>query len=279
MQNNYPHGNSSAQLPWTSGGDNHSWRESVENATTSLDPDVYSDKNRYPRYPVDTKAPSYHSAGSDSSGFQQGLHAVYASGIQPGSQAVYHAAHPQYPYATPADAYTAGFSRSVSDPGTASHGGVSSAYYPQHPQPLSPPYSTQNSNVSAMRYAPFPPPPSSPMPHARNDDNSRQTSSTRREPIMQPLTVDGKQRERVFIACSNCRRRRSKCDGAQPCSNCQRYGERCAYDMFPVRRGQDKEQRVRSPAGVQKPRKSGSRKDQRDDSDDDEHEAGLSGHY
>ncbi len=46
--------------------------------------------------------------------------------------------------------------------------------------------------------------------------------------------------------------------------------------MFPVRRGQDKEQRIRSPAGVRKSRRAGSR---RDDEDYDEHEAGASGHY
>lgn len=73
------------------------------------------------------------------------------------------------------------------------------------------------------------------------------------------------------------RRRRAKCDGGQPCTNCQRYREECAYDLFPVRRGQDKEQRTRSAAGVRKPRKSGSR---RDDDDYDEYEAGPSaGHY
>ena len=84
-----------------------------------------------------------------------------------------------------------------------------------------------------------------------------------------PLTLHA---DCVFI---DSRRRRSKCDGGQPCTNCQRYREECTYDQFPVRRGQDKEQRVRSPAGVHKPRKTGSRRDD----DYDEPEAGASGHY
>ncbi|PIL25347.1 transcription factor [Ganoderma sinense ZZ0214-1] len=273
MQNNYSHGNYSGQQSWTSGSDNYSWRESVENATTSLDPDVYSDRNSHSRYPVDPNIPIYHSAGPDPTAFQQGLQAAYATGIQPGSQYTHHATQPQYPYATPVDPYAAGFSRSASDPGTGGQGVISPAYYSPHARPLSPASSMQNPNASTMRYAPFPPPPGSPMPLPRNDGTSRQISSAHHG---QPLTVDGKQRERVFIACGNCRRRRSKCDGAQPCTNCQRYREECTYDQFPVRRGQDKEQRIRSPAGVRKSRKSGSR---RDDDDDDEHEASTSGHY
>ena len=205
MQNNYPHGNYSGQQAWTSGNDNYSWRESVENATTSLDPDVYSDRNSsYSRYPVDPNVPIYHSAGPDPTGFQQGLQAAYASGMQPGSQPMHHATQPQYPYATSVDPYAAGFSRSASDLGAASQGGASSAYYAQHPQrPLSPGSSAQNPNSSTMRYAPFPPPPSSPMPIPRNDGSSRQSSSAHRTQTTQPLTVDGKQRERVFIACGN----------------------------------------------------------------------------
>nr|VWO96420.1 C6 zinc finger protein [Ganoderma boninense] len=270
MQNNYPHGNYPGQ-PWTSDSDNYSWRESVENATTSLDPDVYSDRNSYSRYPIDPNVPIYYSAGPDPTAFQQGLQAAYATGMQPGPQLTHHATQPQYPYATPVDPYTAGVSRSASDPGAAGQGGMSPAYYPPQARPLSPVSSTQNPHGSAMRYAPFPPPPSSPMPLPRNDGTSRQLSGTHHA---QPLTVDGKQRERVFIA----RRRRSKCDGAQPCTNCQRYREACVYDQLPVRRGPDNKPRsVRSPPGVRKARKTGFRMD--DDDDYDEHEAGPSGHY
>lgn len=174
----------------------------MENATTSLDPDVYSDRNSYPRYPVDPNVPIYHSAGPDPSGFQQGLQAAYASGIQPGSHTTYHGAHPQSPYATPADPYATGLSRSASDPGATSQGAISSAYYPQHARPLSPAYSAQSPNQSTMRYAPFPPPAPSAMLHARNDTSSRHIQSTHCEHPIQPLTVDGRQRERVFIACS-----------------------------------------------------------------------------
>lgn len=37
-------------------------------------------------------------------------------------------------------------------------------------------------------------------------------------------------RRRVYAACSECRRRRRKCDGSQPCSQCQSYGYACVYD-------------------------------------------------
>ncbi|KAJ6784082.1 hypothetical protein PWT90_07135 [Aphanocladium album] len=37
-------------------------------------------------------------------------------------------------------------------------------------------------------------------------------------------------RRRVYAACSECRRRRRKCDGNRPCAQCQAYGYGCAYD-------------------------------------------------
>ncbi|KAI0351378.1 hypothetical protein OH77DRAFT_1367226, partial [Trametes cingulata] len=54
------------------------------------------------------------------------------------------------------------------------------------------------------------------------------------------LTVDGKPRERVYVACDRCRTRKLRCDGAQPaCFNCQKVahtGVECRYDPAPKRR-------------------------------------------
>lgn len=37
-------------------------------------------------------------------------------------------------------------------------------------------------------------------------------------------------RRRVYAACSECRRRRRKCNGSQPCAQCSAYGYACAYE-------------------------------------------------
>ncbi|PQK15152.1 hypothetical protein BB8028_0005g06660 [Beauveria bassiana] len=41
---------------------------------------------------------------------------------------------------------------------------------------------------------------------------------------------NAQRRRRVYAACSECRRRRRKCDGSQPCAQCQAYGYACLYD-------------------------------------------------
>ncbi|TQW00977.1 hypothetical protein V2A60_002005 [Cordyceps javanica] len=40
---------------------------------------------------------------------------------------------------------------------------------------------------------------------------------------------NAERRRRVYAACSECRRRRRKCDGSQPCAQCQAYGYACSY--------------------------------------------------
>ncbi|EJF61015.1 hypothetical protein DICSQDRAFT_106672 [Dichomitus squalens LYAD-421 SS1] len=60
----------------------------------------------------------------------------------------------------------------------------------------------------------------------------------------QPPTVRGNPRARVYVACNQCRIRKTRCDGAKPvCFNCHKrppeVGE-CSYDARPNRRGQDK---------------------------------------
>ncbi|KAM5544301.1 hypothetical protein V8D89_001961 [Ganoderma adspersum] len=80
----------------------------------------------------------------------------------------------------------------------------------------------------------------------------------------QPLTVDGKPRERVYVACDRCRLRKLRCDGGQPsCFNCERVADQgvfCCYETAPRRRGQDKAPRIRSPVGQRKPRRPAARK-------------------
>lgn len=48
---------------------------------------------------------------------------------------------------------------------------------------------------------------------------------------------DGQKRQRVYAACSNCRRRRRKCDGKTPCSSCDKFGYDCIYDVQKVTNG------------------------------------------
>ncbi|KIP08090.1 hypothetical protein PHLGIDRAFT_29730 [Phlebiopsis gigantea 11061_1 CR5-6] len=64
----------------------------------------------------------------------------------------------------------------------------------------------------------------------------------------QPLTTQGKQRARVYVACVQCRTRKIRCDGAKPiCLHCSRRSTTnpddstlCTYDSAPKRRGPDK---------------------------------------
>ncbi|KLO16752.1 hypothetical protein SCHPADRAFT_847678, partial [Schizopora paradoxa] len=68
----------------------------------------------------------------------------------------------------------------------------------------------------------------------------------------QPATTQGKPRERVYVACVQCRSRKIRCDGAKPmCYNCtQRSTGVCEYDAVPKRRGPD-----RFPGSRQRPAK------------------------
>ncbi|KAI8971146.1 hypothetical protein BD414DRAFT_226070 [Trametes punicea] len=71
----------------------------------------------------------------------------------------------------------------------------------------------------------------------------------------QPLTALGKPRARVYVACNQCRTRKTRCDGAKPvCYHCRKRptenGVPCIYEDQPKRRGQDKKpgRRVRESA-------------------------------
>ncbi|KAI9060850.1 hypothetical protein FKP32DRAFT_1594944 [Trametes sanguinea] len=75
----------------------------------------------------------------------------------------------------------------------------------------------------------------------------------------QPLTAQGKPRARVYLACNQCRARKTRCDGARPiCFHCRKRppeeGESCSYESLPKRRGDDQpprtpERRSRAPSG------------------------------
>ncbi|KAI1786833.1 hypothetical protein LXA43DRAFT_1168655 [Ganoderma leucocontextum] len=106
--------------------------------------------------------------------------------------------------------------------------------------------------------------------HASSEESSSSSSSSecRRgkkarvslDPC-QPLTVKGKPRARVYVACRECRNRKVRCDGAKPvCFNCSKRDptvEACDYDPAPKRRGQDKVPgtRIRSAIGQRAPRR------------------------
>ncbi|ORY04154.1 hypothetical protein K493DRAFT_59036 [Basidiobolus meristosporus CBS 931.73] len=52
---------------------------------------------------------------------------------------------------------------------------------------------------------------------------------------------DGQKRQRVSRACDNCRRKKVRCDGAQPiCSNCKTIGIECTYNDTTKKRGPPK---------------------------------------
>ncbi|KAI0365647.1 hypothetical protein BV20DRAFT_972889 [Pilatotrama ljubarskyi] len=67
----------------------------------------------------------------------------------------------------------------------------------------------------------------------------------------QPLTIQGKERARVYIACNQCRARKTRCDGAKPvCFHCRKRppedGGQCSYEPQLKRRGRDKAPRSRT---------------------------------
>ncbi|KAF9221637.1 hypothetical protein BS17DRAFT_785095 [Gyrodon lividus] len=91
---------------------------------------------------------------------------------------------------------------------------------------------------------------SSRSPGEAEDTTASRPKKTRREKPRidlapnQPLTTQGKQRARVYVACLQCRTRKIRCDGAKPtCHNCTRRAksnDECVYDAAPKRRGPDK---------------------------------------
>ncbi|KAI0118611.1 hypothetical protein GGR51DRAFT_554299 [Nemania sp. FL0031] len=71
----------------------------------------------------------------------------------------------------------------------------------------------------------------SPQDNAQDDLEPPSDSSSRPGPPV-PL----QQRRRVTRACDECRRKKIKCDGKQPCTHCQVYSYECTYDKPSNRR-------------------------------------------
>ncbi|KAH8688650.1 hypothetical protein BGW36DRAFT_81854 [Talaromyces proteolyticus] len=53
--------------------------------------------------------------------------------------------------------------------------------------------------------------------------------------------------KRVRTACENCRRRKARCDGSEPCRQCQLAGITCNYPVQRSSRGRIEVERNTSP--------------------------------
>ncbi|KAI9066862.1 hypothetical protein FKP32DRAFT_1673551 [Trametes sanguinea] len=104
-----------------------------------------------------------------------------------------------------------------------------------HPQSTSSPPTTVESSIPASQ--------------DDTQDTQDEQSAAKKPRIQlsadQPLTSHGKPRERVFVACVQCRTRKVRCDGGKPeCFNCSRRTDLstgpCSYDAAPRRRGKDR---------------------------------------
>jgi hypothetical protein len=84
-----------------------------------------------------------------------------------------------------------------------------------------------NGNDSSVRSTEIP----SPRDTVQEDAEPPSDSSSRPGPSV-PL----QQRRRVTRACDECRRKKIKCDGKQPCTHCQVYSYECTYDKPSNRR-------------------------------------------
>ncbi|KAL3484145.1 fungal-specific transcription factor domain-containing protein [Aspergillus germanicus] len=69
-------------------------------------------------------------------------------------------------------------------------------------------------------------------------DNSTHESSS--PPLgesdqLRSARASGRKRKRVSVACRSCRARKSRCNGACPCSSCEDVGTECQYEQLPSR--------------------------------------------
>ncbi|KAI9846113.1 MAG: hypothetical protein M1837_004369 [Sclerophora amabilis] len=80
---------------------------------------------------------------------------------------------------------------------------------------------------------------SSPVQQAHGDADQTSPSSDKNghSPTEQPKTpIPMQKRRRVTRACDECRRKKIKCDGKQPCTHCTVYSYDCTYDQPSNRR-------------------------------------------
>ncbi|CAI5759956.1 unnamed protein product [Candida verbasci] len=68
-------------------------------------------------------------------------------------------------------------------------------------------------------------------------------------------TQYGEKRKRTRVACDSCRKRKSKCDGGNPCSKCKEKGRKCEYIIVQKERKKrtTKNQQTRDHKGIVKP--------------------------
>jgi len=90
------------------------------------------------------------------------------------------------------------------------------------------------------------PAPQAPAPGGSGSNNPPVLGPGRQRKFKNPKAdavraLSKKKGPKVPIACNNCRERKLKCNGQQPCLNCERRGvggfSDCAYDPTPKRRG------------------------------------------
>lgn len=71
--------------------------------------------------------------------------------------------------------------------------------------------------------------------HQSTGLSGNSTSSISGTPISAPFRQIDQKRRRVTRACDNCRHKKVKCDGKQPCIHCTVYSYNCTYDRPNVR--------------------------------------------
>ncbi|KAJ5577584.1 uncharacterized protein N7459_006548 [Penicillium hispanicum] len=86
------------------------------------------------------------------------------------------------------------------------------------------PHSGENEDDPAMNDA-----------YALDDDPSTHDASPT-DPKLNPQSLPMQKRRRVGRACDECRRKKIKCDGKQPCTHCTVYSYECTYDQPSNRR-------------------------------------------
>ncbi|PIL25346.1 transcription factor [Ganoderma sinense ZZ0214-1] len=233
-----------------------SWLDTLSVQGAGWLPEFYTDPPRPSHYSPDTRpfvdhafdafAPSFHQEPSTMHHYQTHMGASVAHSNSPVNTLYRH------------NAYTPIVS--------VSHRGPSPVFYEEHSPPL-----PLVQSFPDFGFVDADSVPSLSSASSVTDTESISASESRRRQKSkialaadQPLTVDGKPRERVYVACDRCRLRKLRCDGGQPsCFNCERVADQgvfCCYESAPRRRGQDKAPRIRSPVGQRKPRRPAVRK-------------------
>ncbi|KAI8981687.1 hypothetical protein BDF20DRAFT_818191, partial [Mycotypha africana] len=54
-------------------------------------------------------------------------------------------------------------------------------------------------------------------------------------------SLGGSKRVKISRACDECRKRKVKCDGAQPCGRCKKSNTECVFAKLPPKKGPPKQ--------------------------------------